>query len=305
MADENAPQEKIYDSLIIGASPGGLQSAIYLGRYNRGVLIIDRGGGRTRHARHIENFLSQKKITGEEIINLGMEQARGFGAESVKGTVIKVGKKEELFQVSTKDESFRARFVVASTGGTEDLPKIENLYKFFGKSFFTCIDCDGYHCRGTKHVLIGKGEKVFRLALAMRQMYTDDVSIILLEGGVPPGYLEETMAKKINMIPGEPLRLLGDEQLTGIELKSGRVVPCETILSALGYKLNDEYLSGLQLKRDEGGKLLTNRHFETSFPGLYAVGPLAGSDQAIVAAGEGALAAMDINGRLFEYYLSL
>jgi putative hydrolase of the HAD superfamily len=64
------PDDKIFDCIIIGAGPGGLQAAIYLGRYNRHVLLIDRGGGRTSHARHIENFLTQKVISGKEIITL-------------------------------------------------------------------------------------------------------------------------------------------------------------------------------------------------------------------------------------------
>ena len=38
---------KVYDCIIVGAGPGGLQAAIYLGRYNRKVLILDRSGGRT------------------------------------------------------------------------------------------------------------------------------------------------------------------------------------------------------------------------------------------------------------------
>ncbi len=69
--------------------------------------------------------------------------------------------------------------------------------------------------------------------------------------------------------------------------------------------MNDAFLEGLKdrLKRDSTGlKYQTNRHFESSLPGLYIVGPLAGSDQAIIAAGEGAMAAMDINKKLIEMY---
>jgi len=298
-------EERIYDCVIIGAGPGGLQAAIYLCRYNRSVLLIDRGGGRTRHARHIENFLTQKAISGDEVIRLGMEQARSFGADIEKGLVMRVEKKEGVFAINTKDgRAFRSRFVIASTGAAENLPRLENLHKFFGTSFFTCIDCDGYRCRGTKHVLIGKGEKVCRLALAMKQMFTEDVTLILLEGDIPPGYEEEIRARNIEVIAEEPVRLLGEERLEGVELKSGRIVPCETILSGLGYTLNDEYLSGLTLKRNERGKVLSNKHYESSLPGLYVMGPLTGSDQVVVAAGEGALAAMDINGKLFELYLA-
>ncbi|MBI4680308.1 MAG: NAD(P)/FAD-dependent oxidoreductase, partial [Nitrospirae bacterium] len=83
-------EEKIYDCIIIGAGPGGMQAAIYLGRYNRNVLLLDRGGGRTRHARHVENFLTQKSISGKEIIETGLEQARSFNVEIERGLVTKI-----------------------------------------------------------------------------------------------------------------------------------------------------------------------------------------------------------------------
>ena len=70
--------DTLYDCIIIGAGPGGLQAAIYMGRYNRKVLLIDRGGGRTSHARHIENFLSQKAISGKELIALGLDTGQGL-----------------------------------------------------------------------------------------------------------------------------------------------------------------------------------------------------------------------------------
>jgi thioredoxin reductase len=60
-------KDRVYDCIIVGAGPGGLQAAIYLGRFNRDVLLIDRGGGRTAHARAIENFLTQKAISGKEL----------------------------------------------------------------------------------------------------------------------------------------------------------------------------------------------------------------------------------------------
>src|SRR5512141_2457616 len=72
------PEDELFDCIIIGAGPGGLQAAIYLGRYNRKVILLDRGGGRTWHARHIENFLTQKSISGSDIIRLGIDQARSF-----------------------------------------------------------------------------------------------------------------------------------------------------------------------------------------------------------------------------------
>jgi len=99
--------QRIYDCIIIGAGPGGLQAAIYLGRFNRKVLLIDRGGGRTTLAKNIENFLTRKAISGQEIIELGIEQAASFGAEIVRGVVSIVKRSRAVFEVTTEREMYR------------------------------------------------------------------------------------------------------------------------------------------------------------------------------------------------------
>jgi thioredoxin reductase len=54
----------LYDCIIIGAGPGGLQAAIYPGRYNRKTLIIDRGGERW----HCGDYRHQIEIAGVAVI---------------------------------------------------------------------------------------------------------------------------------------------------------------------------------------------------------------------------------------------
>ena len=66
----------------------------------------------------------------------------------------------------------------------------------------------------------------------------------------------------------------------GVPEQDGRVIPCEVIMSNFGYKLNDAFLGGLNLKRDaEGFKYVTNKTYESSLSGLYIIGPLTGNDQ--------------------------
>lgn len=293
-------KEQVYDCIIIGAGPGGLQAAIYLGRYNRKVLIIDRGGGRTSHARHIENFLTQKVISGSEIVKLGMEQARSFHVEIRKGLVTKV-LKNNLFEVYAEDMKYLSRFVLVSSGGTENLPPIENLYKFFGNSIFTCIDCDGYRTTGKKLVIIGNSLKTVHLAFGMKDMYTEDITLVLYTDKVPEAYKDELKKAGITLIVGRPAKVIGEEKLEALEMQDGKRVHCEVILSHFGYKLNNGFLSDLPLKRDsENFKYLTSRNYESSVNGLYIVGPLTGDDQVVIAAGEGAIAAIDMKKRLLE-----
>jgi len=92
--------DHVFDCIIIGAGPGGLQASIYLGRYNRDVLLIDRGGGRTSHAHSIENVLTHRLISGAEIIRRGLDQAKSFNVRVMRGRVAKVEKEGSLFVVS-------------------------------------------------------------------------------------------------------------------------------------------------------------------------------------------------------------
>jgi thioredoxin reductase (NADPH) len=296
-------QGQIYDCIIIGAGPGGLQAAIYLGRYNRDVLLIDRGGGRTWHARHIENFLTQRAISGPEIIKTGMEQARSFNVRIEKGLVERVVKNGH-FEVCTRNERFHGRFVIVSTGANDNLPPIENVHKFLGTYFFTCVDCDGYRTTGKKLAVIGNSLKTVHLAFAMKEMFTRDLTLVLYFLAPPEEYAEMLNEENIPFVIGRPARIIGQDKIEAIEFQDGRRIGCEVIMSNFGYKLNDDFLAGLDLKKDrENFKYVTNREYESSLGGLYILGPLTGHDQAIIAAGEGATAALDIKKRLLEYLL--
>jgi thioredoxin reductase (NADPH) len=297
-------EEKIYDCIIVGAGPGGLQAAIYLGRYNMDVLVLDRSGGRTRHAKHVENYLGHRTISGPELLYIGLEQARSFNVEIKRETVKSILKKGE-FEVSTDKGRHLGRFVIASSGVMDKAPRVEGLHRFFGNSIFTCVDCDGYRTTGKKLLVIGNHINAVRLAMAMRRMYTKDIALLLLQYEPPEDYKEELSGEGIPLIKGRPIRVLGEERLEGVELEDGRSIECESIMFNFGFRLNDGFLSGLPLKKDaKGFKYKVNHNFESSVSGLYIVGPLnTGNDQIVIAAGEGAVAAIDIKKRILELEL--
>jgi thioredoxin reductase (NADPH) len=297
----NEGPDQIYDCIIIGAGPGGLQAAIYLGRYNRHVLVLDRGGGRTWHARRIENVLTHHEISGREIIEKGIEQAKNFKVHFERKRVVAV-QKNEHFLVSTGDAVYRSRFVIAATGVYDLFPPIGNVHQFLGTSYFTCVDCDGYKTTNKKLVVIGNSLHAYRLTLTMRQRYTKDITFIPYQFNLPRSFVEELHVEGIALVQEKPIRISGKEAMEAIELEGGGRIPCEAIMAYFGFKLNDDYLKGLDLKQDAVRfKYVTSSVYESSSSGLYIVGPLnTGHDQVIIAAGEGAAAALDINKRLLD-----
>jgi thioredoxin reductase (NADPH) len=289
----------LYDCIIIGAGPGGLQAAIHLARYNRRVLLIDRGGGRTSHARHLVNYLGIRDISGRELVATGLRQVKNFGVEMAAATVTGIAT-QELFTVQTTENTYQSRFAIAASGAVDIQPRLKNLSRFFSKGYYTCVDCDGHHTTGKKLLVMGNNLNSARLALAMQQMYTDRVSLLLSDYSLPVDYVEVAAENNIPLFTGQPFELLGNEMLAGVRLADGRRLECEAIMASFGWRLNDGYLQNLPLDRDaEGFKILAGPSGQSSLPGLYVVGALRpGHAQAIISAGQGAAAAIEINSLL-------
>ena len=294
-------KENRYDCIIIGAGPGGLQAAIHLARYNRKVLLLDQGGGRTRHALHIENYLGLGVTSGKELVDTGIRQITSFGAEFRREQVLSV-RAADLFTVVTEKGQYQAPYAIVSSGAVENPPKIKGMNRFFSRTVFTCVDCDGYRTTGKKLVILGDSLDAMRLAFAMRQMFTTDITLILPAGILPEDHAALLAEDGIAFLAGAPQEFLGDTALTGVKLADGQEVACEVVMLSYDYTLNDSYLAGLSLKREGGGtKFATDHACETSVKNLFALGALkAGKAQAIIAAGQGAMVGIEINRRLLD-----
>jgi thioredoxin reductase (NADPH) len=293
---------EVLDCIVIGAGPGGLQACIHLGRYNFRVLLFHRPGGRTHHAKHIENYLGLSSVSGGDLLATGLAQAESFGVAVERVKVERVEVRGGQFEVQAGGKTYLSRFVIAASGAKETIAPFKNLPRFFGTSYFTCMICDGYRTTGKKLLVIDRTINGARLSVGMKQMFTRDVTFLAHGFSLTPQYKALLDEEGIGHIEGRPEELLGEETLEGVRLADGRVIPCEVILGWGGITLNDEYLEGLPLERDaEGFKIVTRGAGESSIPGLFVVGALRqGHSQAIISAGQGAEAAIEISTRIVE-----
>lgn len=294
--------DETFDAAIVGAGPGGLQAAIHLARYNLRVVIFDGGPGRTRHAVEIENYLGLRAVAGEELIAVGLEQARAFGAVVEPSVVERVGGAEGRFDVAAAGTRVAARYVVAASGGAERYPTLKNLGRHFGRSYFTCVICDGYRTTGRKLLVSSRSLEGVRLALAARRRFTPDVSFLAEGFAFPEDHRFLLEEQGIPIYQGSAVELLGEERLEGVRLADGTVIPCEVVLGGRGYRLNDGYLADLRPERESpGSRIRVTAAGESSVRGLFAVGALRdGHSQAVTSAGQGAVAALEIAHRLIE-----
>jgi thioredoxin reductase (NADPH) len=293
---------ELLDCIVIGAGPGGLQAAIYLGRYNFRVMLFHTPGGRTGHAKHIENYLGLRDISGAKLLETGLAQASSFGVIIKHAKVEHVLIRQNYFEVQTQGKTYLSQYVIAASGAKETVAPFKNLHRFFGISYFTCMICDGYHTTGKKLVVIDRTIQGVRTSIGMKRMYTNDVTFIAHGFSPLPVYKALLAEEGISLIEGRPEELLGDKILEGVRLDDGRIVPCDFILGWGGISLNDDYLDDLPLERDaEGFKIITRGSGESSIPGLFVLGALRhGHSQAIISAGQGAEAAIEISTRIVD-----
>lgn len=292
----------MYDCVIIGGGPAGLTCAIFLGRYRRRVLVIDRGKPRNYAAHAIHGFLGHQDIKPAELLRKGRGEAELVGVQFLNSVARRVERCGDAFEITTDQGTAKGRRVVLAYGVRDILPEIPDLESYYGKSIFHCPDCDGYEVTGKRVGVIGRGKNVAGLSLKMLQ-WTPDVTIFT-NGEDREQNAEQTSKLQAEGIRGmtSPIRQLvgADGILEAIELERGDRVEIDALFFTIGVErsctLAEEM--GCSVLGDQPC-LVVDEYKQTSVEGVYAIGDLApGSQLAITSAADGAIAAIAINKTL-------
>ncbi len=96
------PNKTLYDVVILGSGPAGLQAAIHASRKKVSVLVLGRQSKSSLFHAHVENFCSIFKISGEEILRSGRQQAQEFGAEFLEEDVLQITPVGHFFEIKVE-----------------------------------------------------------------------------------------------------------------------------------------------------------------------------------------------------------
>ena len=69
---------EIYDCIIVGGGPAGLNAAIVLGRCRRKVLIFDTEQYRNRYSHGIHNYLTRDDILPHDFLQLCQKELEKY-----------------------------------------------------------------------------------------------------------------------------------------------------------------------------------------------------------------------------------
>jgi thioredoxin reductase len=289
----------LFDVVIIGGGPAGLNAAVVLGRCLRKVVLLDNGHQRNRRSHGIHNYLTRDDIKPADFLRSARSEARKYGVKLINSEVLSANRlKNGMFMVKDKSgTSFQSRKLLLATGLTDIIPDIPGINELYGRSVFHCPYCDGWECRGEPVGIYARNKNGFELALSLK---TWSKKVLLFTDGKK--YLkneEKALLSKYGIpVITEQIKKLVSENRTmkAIRLESGQDIPCSALFFVNGYKQQCSLVEQLGCSMSRHGIVITNRLQQTNVPGVYVVGD-ASRDMhfVVVAAAEGAKAAVSIN----------
>jgi thioredoxin reductase len=292
-----------YDVIIVGGGPAGLSAALILGRCRRRVLLVDSGNPRNAVSQAMHGFLTRDGENPMEVRRIAREQLRPYETIELRdGEICEARCHGDWFEVrEAQGEWLSARKLLLATGLLDEVPDIPGFAELYGRGVYNCPYCDGWEHRDRPIAVYGPGERCVGLALEMTLWSRD---MVLLTDG-PAELAEANRARLdrqgIRIFENRIAGLDGGTSLERIRFVSREPLARAAIFLSYGEREGSQLSRMLGCELTGNGTVETRSYERTNVPGLYIAGDASHHVQfAIVAAGEGAMAAFAINNEMLK-----
>jgi thioredoxin reductase (NADPH) len=289
--------EQVVDVLIIGAGPAGLQAAVHAVRKKASVVVLGRPEKSSIYSAHVENYLGVAGVVdGSELLEIGVAQARKFGAELLGEDVLHIEEADGLFRVKTESREIEARALVIATGTSRKKLKVKGEKELVGRGVSYCVDCDANFFRNTKVAVVGDGSAAVDGALTLTG-YASEVYLVSRSIDVSGELAAKLAAGKVKVLENTWVKeISGDNAVTGLVLEDGQLLEVEGVFVELGAKGAMELAVnlGVVLDSETFTHIETDGKQATNVAGIFAAGDIAGHPyQMAKAVGEGCVAGQE------------
>ena len=296
-------ERKKKDVVIIGAGMAGLTAALYAGRMNLSVLVLESAivVGQIANATGIENYPGMPNVSGKELIEAVLSQAENFGAVIDEFDVIqKVSLKENPKLIETESYVYEAETVIIASGmERRKLPLTEEA-KYAGKGVHYCELCDGHLYQDKVIAVMGGGNAAVdaanfltkyakKLYLIHRsELRADEISVEKLKENPKAEILLQTEIKSLK----------GESKLESVEIydkTSGETkeLQVDGIFVNIGVSPNTALFKD-EIELAEDGRIIAGEDCRTAIEGVFAAGDVRQKEvrQLTTAAADGTTAAI-------------
>jgi thioredoxin reductase (NADPH) len=312
----------VYDVAIVGGGPAGLAAAVTASSEGLRTAVIERTalGGQAGTSSLIRNYLGfPRGISGAELAARAADQAILFGADMVwGGDAVSLASDSATHVLGLSDgSSVPARAVVIATGVSYRTLDVPNLEPFNGVGVFYGAAMSQASSVAREQVyVVGGGNSAGQAAMHLAK-FAADVTI-LIRSDTLAASMSDYLVKDIDRTPNIHVRYRtqvidggGDGRLEWLTLEDRRsgeltTVPAVGLFVLIGAEPLTDWVPAA-IRRDQWGYVLTDNQslgtgrqpllFETSVPGVFAVGDVRrGAVKRVAsAAGEGAMCIRSIH----------
>lgn len=300
--------QRVFDTLVIGGGPGGLTAAIYLRRFTRNIIVVDKGNSRLCLIPVSHNYPGfPEGVPGGQLLRNLTDQLRKYGGEVRHGEITDLRLEDGHFVGDYLDDAgdthqLRALTVLLATGVADAGLPIENWREAVAcGAVRLCPVCDGFDVMDRRIAVVTNDTNPVGHALFMRSFSAD---VTLFDRSETPMLNEEERRQ----IAAAGVRYI-ESPLLGVSM-SGQMKPIlntadgesrefDVFYPMLGESARSGLAARLGVETAECDKVVVDDHQRTTVPGLYAIGDVVrGLNQIAVAAGQAAIAATTIHNAL-------
>ena len=290
------------ECLIIGGGPAGLTAAIYLARFRRNVLVIDKGESRAEYIKSSNNYPGFiNGINGNQLLINLREQAKEYGAELITDEVTALELDGDgIFTATTPARVIKAKKVLLATGIVDEKPNLPNMDKIIYEGAVRfCPVCDGFEATDKKIGIVGTLKHILPKALFLRT-YTRQIFLLPTHKATLTKEETTSLHEANIQLPGKDLTdlIVSHNKVTAV-FDDNEKIELDVLYPAMGADVRSELAIKLNAKANESNCILADAHQLTSINGLYVAGDLTTDlSQISVALGQAAIAATHIHNNL-------
>jgi len=297
----------LWDTLIVGGGPSGLNAGLYLIRKGKNVgVLTSEIGGQLHNTSDVDNYIGLKKLKGSELSSSFLDHVNDLELPIMQdATVTNIVKQKNIFLITLESGIvLKSKTVLFATGGSPRKLNVPGEKKYQNKGVSYCTTCDAPFFKG-KHVVVAGGGNSAAEAVIDLVPYASKISVIHRS----QWRADEILIEKLRQIKdldvylnSQILEIKGDNNsMRSISfLDKNRNIEkemnAEGLFIEIGNIPNSKIIRDL-VETNSSGEIIVNDLQETSLIGMYASGDVTNQPfkQIIIATGEGAKAALSIN----------
>ncbi|MCQ6275253.1 FAD-dependent oxidoreductase [Bacillus sp. V3B] len=295
--------EEVYDLVTIGGGPAGASAAVYAARGKLKTLVIDKApkAGTLAITHKIANYPGvREELTGLELLTRMQAQAKDFGAEFIRSTVLSVDFSDEIKKIEIAEGTIQAKSVFVAVGAKAASNKIKGEEEFTGRGVSYCSTCDAAFYQDQVVAVVGDNDEAIHEAETLAK-YCKTVKLLIpvekLKGDTDLSSLENN--PKVEIYKRHRVReIIGTDGVEKIVIlndkKKEQVWDIDGVFLYLGgMKPGTDFLKDA-VERDEEGYVVVDQNLHTNVEGVFAGGDARRTPikQAVISAADGAIAAL-------------